>query len=66
MRIGAEKETLPMNTPIIVEALRTPIGRARKGSLVGKDAFDLAQVVEVCGTANAERSSAVRDLWMGP
>jgi len=34
-----------MNTPIIVEALRTPIGRARKGSLVGKDAFDLAQVV---------------------
>lgn len=34
-----------MKTPVIVEALRTPIGRARKGSLVSKDAFELAQVV---------------------
>jgi acetyl-CoA C-acetyltransferase len=30
---------------VIVSALRTPIGRARKGSLVSKDAFELAQVV---------------------
>jgi acetyl-CoA C-acetyltransferase len=34
-----------MKNPVIVEALRTPIGRARKGSLVSKDAFALAQVV---------------------
>lgn len=34
-----------MKTPVIVAALRTPIGRARKGSLVTKDAFELAQVV---------------------
>jgi acetyl-CoA acetyltransferase len=34
-----------MRTPVIVEALRTPIGRARKGSLVTKDAFELARVV---------------------
>jgi acetyl-CoA C-acetyltransferase len=34
-----------MKSPVIVEAVRTPIGRARKGSLVGKDAFELAQVV---------------------
>jgi acetyl-CoA acetyltransferase family protein len=34
-----------MKNPVIVQALRTPIGRARKGSLVGKDAFELAQVV---------------------
>jgi len=34
-----------MKSPVIVEALRTPIGRARKGSLVNKDAFELAQVV---------------------
>jgi acetyl-CoA C-acetyltransferase len=34
-----------MKTPVIVEALRTPIGRARKGSLVSVDAFELAQVV---------------------
>ncbi|HEX5066498.1 MAG TPA: thiolase family protein [Myxococcota bacterium] len=34
-----------MKTPVIVEALRTPIGRARKGSLVTKDAFELAQIV---------------------
>ena len=34
-----------MNTPVIVQALRTPIGRARKGSLVDKDAFELARVV---------------------
>ena len=34
-----------MNCPVIVDALRTPIGRARKGSLVGKDAFALAQTV---------------------
>ena len=34
-----------MKTPVIVEAVRTPIGRARKGSLVTKDAFELARVV---------------------
>ena len=34
-----------MQHPVIVEALRTPIGRARKGSLVGKDAFELAQTI---------------------
>jgi len=34
-----------VKTPLIVQALRTPIGRARKGSLVTKDAFALAQVV---------------------
>ncbi len=34
-----------MKNPVIVEAVRTPIGRARKGSLVSKDAFELAQVV---------------------
>lgn len=34
-----------MKHPVIVAALRTPIGRARKGALVGKDAFELAQVV---------------------
>jgi acetyl-CoA C-acetyltransferase len=34
-----------MKAPVIVAALRTPIGRARKGSLVTKDAFELAQVV---------------------
>jgi len=33
-----------MQAPVIVEALRTPIGRARKGSLVTKDAFELAQI----------------------
>ncbi len=33
-----------MKNPVIVEALRTPIGRARKGSLIGKDAFALAQL----------------------
>ncbi len=34
-----------MKNPVIVTALRTPIGRARKGSLVDTDAFALAQVV---------------------
>jgi len=34
-----------MKSPVIVEALRTPIGRARKGSLVSRDAFELAEVV---------------------
>jgi len=34
-----------MKNPVIVEALRTPIGRARKGSLATVDAFELAQVV---------------------
>lgn len=33
-----------MKSPVIVTAVRTPIGRARKGSLVGKDAFQLAEV----------------------
>ena len=32
-----------MKTPVIVAAFRTPIGRARKGSLVTKDAFQLAE-----------------------
>jgi hypothetical protein len=32
-----------MKNTAIVEALRTPIARARKGSLVSKDAFDLAE-----------------------
>jgi acetyl-CoA C-acetyltransferase len=34
-----------VKNPVIVEALRTPIGRSRKGSLVTKDAFELAQAV---------------------
>lgn len=34
-----------MKCPVIVDALRTPIGRARKGSLVNKDAFELTQTV---------------------
>jgi acetyl-CoA acetyltransferase family protein len=34
-----------MKSPVIVAAARTPIARARKGSLVGKDAFELAQIV---------------------
>jgi len=34
-----------MKQPVIVEALRTPIGRARKGSLVSRDAFALARIV---------------------
>jgi acetyl-CoA C-acetyltransferase len=34
-----------MRNPVIVSALRTPIARARKGSLVTKDAFQLAEVV---------------------
>ncbi len=33
-----------MKSPVIVAAVRTPIGRARKGSLVTKDAFQLAEV----------------------
>lgn len=33
-----------MKNPVIVAALRTPIGRARKGSLVTSDAFQLAEV----------------------
>ena len=33
-----------MKNPVIVAAVRTPIGRARKGSLVTKDAFQLAEV----------------------
>jgi acetyl-CoA C-acetyltransferase len=44
---------------VIVAAARTPIGRARKGSLVGVDAFELAQIavgtaVERSGIAPAE------------
>src|SRR5262245_9337175 len=48
---GSETESLVeqgapfMKAPVIVAALRTPIGRGRKGSLVNKDAFELAQVV---------------------
>ncbi len=33
-----------MTDAVIVSAARTPIGRARKGSLVGVDAFQLAQI----------------------
>ncbi|HZR84192.1 MAG TPA: thiolase family protein [Candidatus Binatia bacterium] len=33
-----------MKNPVIVAAVRTPIGRARKGSLVAKDAFQLAEL----------------------
>ena len=33
-----------MKNPVIVAALRTPIARARKGSLVARDAFQLAEV----------------------
>ncbi len=48
-----------MKHPVIVEALRTPIGRARKGSLVDKDAFELAgtvvrAVVDGAGIAPSE------------
>ena len=32
-----------MKNPVIVTAVRTPIARARKGSLVSKDAFQLAE-----------------------
>jgi acetyl-CoA acetyltransferase family protein len=32
-----------MKSPVIVSAVRTPIARARKGSLVTKDAFQLAE-----------------------
>jgi acetyl-CoA C-acetyltransferase len=42
-----------MKNPVIVEALRTPHGRARKGSHVSKDAFPLPQVV---GAAVLERT----------
>jgi acetyl-CoA acetyltransferase family protein len=34
-----------MKNPVIVAAVRTPIGRARKGSLVATDAFQLAENV---------------------
>jgi acetyl-CoA acetyltransferase family protein len=47
-----------MNCPVIVDALRTPIGRARKGSLITKDAFDLAQIVVA---AVLERTRVPRD-----
>ncbi|MFN8603544.1 MAG: thiolase family protein [Candidatus Binatia bacterium] len=33
-----------MKNPVIVTAVRTPIARARKGALVSKDAFQLAEV----------------------
>ena len=33
-----------MKNPVIVTAVRTPIARARKGSLVSKDAFQLAEI----------------------
>jgi acetyl-CoA acetyltransferase family protein len=34
----------PAAQAVIVSAARTPIGRSRKGSLIGKDAFELAEV----------------------
>jgi acetyl-CoA acetyltransferase len=34
-----------MNEAVIIAAARTPIGRARKGTLAGVDAFALAEVV---------------------
>ena len=42
-----------MNDAVIISTVRTPIGRARKGSLVGMDAFQLAEVVVA---ASVERS----------
>ncbi len=33
-----------MANPVIIATARTPIGRARKGTLVGMDAFELAEV----------------------
>ena len=33
-----------MKNPVIVTAVRTPIARARKGSLLSKDAFQLAEI----------------------
>ncbi|MCD9624084.1 thiolase family protein [Rhabdothermincola salaria] len=35
---------MPATDAVIVSAARTPIGRARKGSLIGVDAFQLAEV----------------------
>ena len=48
-----------MTDAVIVAAARTPIGRARKGSLVEVDAFELAQiavgaVIERSGIATAD------------
>ena len=34
-----------MSSPVILDALRTPIARARKGSLVDQDAFSLARTL---------------------
>ena len=50
---------------VIVEALRTPIGRARKGSLVEKDAFALAQVVVAAVLERTEiEPDEIDDLMM--
>jgi acetyl-CoA acetyltransferase family protein len=50
---------MPITDAVIVAAARTPIGRARKGSLVGVDAFRLAEVavgaaIERSGIPNAD------------
>jgi acetyl-CoA acetyltransferase family protein len=42
-----------MNDAVIIATARTPIGRARKGTLAGMDAFQLAEVVV---TASLDRS----------
>jgi acetyl-CoA C-acetyltransferase len=59
----AEKE-LSVTDAVVVAAARTPIGRARKGSLVDVDAFQLAQiavgaVVERSGIAAADLDDIV-------
>nr|WP_283251071.1 thiolase family protein [Rhabdothermincola salaria] len=38
------RPAVPATDAVIVSAARTPIGRARKGSLIGVDAFQLAEV----------------------
>jgi acetyl-CoA acetyltransferase family protein len=50
---------MPITDAVIVAAARTPIGRARKGSLIGVDAFRLAEVavgaaIERSGIPNAD------------
>ena len=49
-----------MTEAVIVAAARTPIGRARKGSLVGVDAFELAQIAVGRGHDRAQRRARRR------
>ena len=52
-----------MTDAVIVSAARTPIGRARKGSLIGVDAFQLAEVAVGAALERSGVSSAdVDDL----